>query len=445
MIKQIYDSTIFDNELESIGLDDYLITTYYFENAVDVGQFMDHLAMIQRAGLLGATGSWGDVKGETKTVREKLCYKIIGYYEVPSQSENVKKAVVQIAYPMGAFTDNIPSMMQSPFGNILMFPGKCKVLGINFPKKLVDRFKGPKFGIQGIRKLVGEKERPLLLTIAKPKMGLSAKEIADQAYKSAIGGSDLYKDDEALTETWNCSFEDRVKYVTEAVNKAQEKTGKKMLYLITVTDEVDRIIDKAQKAFEGGVGGMLLCCSSGWSILRVLAQKIEIKLPILFHLTTVSLYLERITYSVFNKVSRLCGADMLIVPPYWGSLPVTSFEDELRSVQVMKSGLYNIKPSFPVSNGGIHPGMVPSIVEQFGLDVIFAAGSGTHGHPEGTIEGCKAFGEIFNIIMEGKEVKEDTIKGKEALKKAINKWGLFKRPILPYDGLFNKWSMPKLN
>jgi 2,3-diketo-5-methylthiopentyl-1-phosphate enolase len=445
MIKQIYDSTIFDNDLESVGLDDYIITTYYFENSVEKDDFIDHLAMIQRAGLLGATGSWGDVKGETKEVREKLCYKIIGYYEIPSDYENVKKAVVQIAYPMGAFTDNIPSMMQSPFGNILMFPGKCKVLGINFPKNVVNKFKGPKFGIEGIRNLVGESKRPLILTIAKPKMGLTPKEMAEQAYKSAIGGSDLFKDDESLTETWNCTFIDRIKYVTEAVNKAQEKTGRKMIYLITVTDEINRVIDKAYKAIAGGVGGVLLCCSAGWSILRVLAENKDLNLPILFHLTTSSLYLERMTYSVFNKISRLCGADMLMIPPFWGTLPVTTLEDEIRTAQLLKSDFYHIKASFPMPNGGIHPGIVPALTKQFGLDVIYGSGSGTHGHPDGIIEGVKAYREMFDLIVEGKEINQKTIDTKKALKKAVDKWGIFERPVTPYDGLFTKWSRPKLN
>ena len=442
MIKQMYDSTIFDNDLESIGLDDYLIVTYYFENSVESGDFIDHLAMLQRAGLLGATGSWGDVKGETKIVREKLCYKIIGYFEIPSPSENIKKATVQIAYPTGAFTDNIPNMMQSPFGNILMYLGKCKVLGINFPRNLVKKFKGPKYGIEGIRKLVNEQSRPLLLTICKPKMGLTARQIAEQAYQSALGGSDLFKDDEALTETWNCSFDDRIKYVAEAVKRAEEKTGKKMLYLITITDEVDRVLDKARKVLEGGIGGVLLCCSVHWSILRTLAEKNDLNLPILFHLTTVSLYLERMSFSVFNKISRLCGADILMIPPYWGVLPVTSFEDELRTVQIMKSVFYNIKPSFPMMDGGIHPGMVPVLTSQYGLDVIYAAGSGIHGHPDGTNAGCMAFREIFDIITEEKEITQKTISEKKALEKAIEKWGLFNRPTTPFDGLYNKWSVP---
>ena len=149
------------------------------------------------------------------------------------------------------------------------------------------------------------------------------------------------------------------------------------------------------------------------------------------------------TYSVFCKISRLCGADILIIPPYWGVLPVTTFEDELRTVQIMKSKFYDIRPSFPMMDGGIHPGIVPALTSQYGFDVIYAAGSGTHGHPDGTKEGCRAFREMFDLIVEGKEINQKTISENKALVKAIDKWGLFKRPITPFDGLFNKWSVPK--
>ena len=96
MLKPLYDPTIFCNELESIDQEKYIIATLYFENTMPEGQFIDHLAMVQRAGLLGATGAWMDIKGESPEVRQRLCFKIIGYYELP-HSGNVRKAVVQFA------------------------------------------------------------------------------------------------------------------------------------------------------------------------------------------------------------------------------------------------------------------------------------------------------------------------------------------------------------
>lgn len=176
-MKPIYDPTIFCNQFESINQENYVVTTFYFENSMPEGEFIDHLAMIQRAGLLGATGAWVDLKEESKEVRERLCFRIVDYYGLPSHG-NIRRAVVQFAYPVDAFSSDIssisiPAMMQSPFGNVLMFPGKCRVLGINFPRSVTDQFTGPKFGIVGIREAVNVEQRPLLMTIGKPKMGMT--------------------------------------------------------------------------------------------------------------------------------------------------------------------------------------------------------------------------------------------------------------------------------
>ena len=57
----------------------------------------------------------------------------------------------------------------------------------------------------------------------------------------------------------------------------------------------------------------------------------------------------------------------------------------------------------------------------------------------------KVFREMFDLIMEGKEINHETIETKKALKKAIDKWGIFERPTTPYDGLFTKWSRPKVS
>ena len=95
------------------------------------------------------------------------------------------------------------------------------------------------------------------------------------------------------------------------------------------------------------------------------------------------------------------------------------------------------------AEGGVYPGLVPTLTSQYGLDVIYAAGSGIHGHPDGTTEGCKAFREMFDLIVDGKEIDKEATSATKALSKAIDTWGLFKRPMTPFDGLYNKWSIPK--
>ena len=441
MINLKYDPFIFNNEVESLDSEKYFIITFYFENTREDGEFIDHLIMIQRAALLGSTGAWVDLKNETEEIRERLSFKIVGYYQIPSP-ENTRRAVVQIAYPLDAFSLNIPSILMAIIGNILMYPGKCLTLGINFPKSLVTKFKGPKFGVSGIRKILNVNNRPLLMVVSKPKVGMTPKETAKQAYDCASAGIDLFKDDEAMTETWNSKFDDRLDTVSEALQKVENKTGKKTLYFITVTDSIDKVLDKALRAVKRGATGFLLCCSTGWSQLRVLAENEDINVPILYHLTTCSPYLDRMSFTVFNKISRLCGADLLIIPPYWGTLPITTFEDEIRSVQVIKSKFFHIKPTFPMLGGGVYVGMVPTILGQYGNDIIFESGGGIFGHPSGMKAGCEAYFQAFKAISSGITLeKASREKGNKYLLEALQKWGELIEPNMPNDGLFNKWGL----
>ena len=125
--------------------------------------------------------------------------------------------MVQLAFPIDAWVDNVPMMLLSIAGNCFAFPTKMRMLDMYIPEKLARKFKGPKFGIPGVREILGVYDRPLTLQIIKPKMGMTPEETANQVYQSALGGVDLCKDDEMCTELANCSFEARLEAVLEAL------------------------------------------------------------------------------------------------------------------------------------------------------------------------------------------------------------------------------------
>ncbi len=75
---------------------------------------------------------------------------------------------------------------------------------------MAQSFKGPKYGIEGVRELTGVNDRPLVGTIIKPKLGLVTKDHAQVAYESWYGGCDVVKDDENLSSQRFNPFEERV-------------------------------------------------------------------------------------------------------------------------------------------------------------------------------------------------------------------------------------------
>jgi 2,3-diketo-5-methylthiopentyl-1-phosphate enolase len=269
-MKRIFDPDMFDFQWESIDHNRYIVGTYYIEDTLPDQDWIEHLGQVQRMALEGSTSSWMRVKEDSHGVREKLTSKVLGYYEVPTDKPHTKAAVVQLGFPIDAWDTNlnIPMLLLSIAGNAFAFSSKVRVLDVFVPKAVADRFKGPKYGISGIREKLGVYDRPLVLHIIKPKMGMTPEETANQVYQTALGGADLCKDDEMLSDLGNSSWEKRLEAVLKAIDRAERETGHKMLYMLSITDEVDKINEKARKAVEMGASGLLLAYSAGLSSLQ---------------------------------------------------------------------------------------------------------------------------------------------------------------------------------
>ncbi len=113
-----------------------------------------------------------------------------------------KRKTIKIAYPVELFeAGNMPCILSSIAGNIFGMKAvkNLRLEDISFPEKIVKSFKGPKFGINGVRKVLKVRKRPLVGTIIKPKVGLNPDKHAKVAYEAWVGGCDIVKDDENLT------------------------------------------------------------------------------------------------------------------------------------------------------------------------------------------------------------------------------------------------------
>jgi len=429
-MKRYYDPLVFNHMLDGIDREKYIIATYYVEDTVPGVDFLDHFKLLQNIIIEGSTGSWMEVKEELGAVREQYAGKLLGYYEIPSE-DGVKRAVFQAGYSIDSWGKNVPMMLLSSAGNCFIYSPKLRLLDVCFPKGLVKEFQGPKFGIDGIREMTGVKERPLTLHIIKPKMGMTPDQIAGQVYETALGGVDMCKDDEMTSDTEYCSFDERLEAVMGAIDKAEKKTGKRVLYFISITDEVNKINKIARRAVDAGANGLLLCYSAGPSALRVLADDPKVDIPILLHPSHMLAMMNRISYPVFAKIGRLCGADMMLTPSYWSTTPVVSLEEGLRSSQVLTAPFFHIKRTWPMPAAGMHPGLLSVLVDEHGKDIIVPAGGGMLGHPGGYRAGAMAWRQASDAVNEGIPLETAAEKGAE-LRAALDFWGELKRPETPW-------------
>jgi len=432
MVKELYDPHMFNYMWESLDQDRFVVGTYYIEDNKPDWDFVDHLGQVQRLAMEGSTASWMDVKEETPEVRERLSSKVLGYYEIPSP-RGMKRAIVQLAFPTAAWDVNVnmPMLLLSISGNIFAFCDQVRLLDVYIPRSVAAKFNGPKFGIEGMRELLGVHDRPLCLQIIKPKMGMTPEETAAQVYQSALGGADLCKDDEMCSELDNCPFDARLEAVLKALDKAERETGEKTIYLVSITDEASRVHEKARRAVRAGATGLLVAYSVGLSTFKDLADDPEINVPIMLHPSHMLGMIKTYHWVALSKLCRLSGADLMLSPSLWSSLQTCSIEEELRTSQTLRAPFYHIKRTWPMPSAGMYPGLAEVLIQEHGVDFVVPAGGGMLGHPMGYKAGAMAWRQAFDAVLSGMTLQEAAQKYPE-FRAAAETWGIRKRPTTPW-------------
>ncbi|MFH1179183.1 MAG: type III ribulose-bisphosphate carboxylase [Candidatus Bathyarchaeota archaeon] len=363
-----------------------------------------------------SVGTWTDLTTEKPYIHGKAAT----VYEINGNE-------IKIAYPIELFEpENMPNILSSVAGNVFGLEDieALRLNDIHFPEELARSFKGPKYGIQGVRDLTGVRDRPLVGTIIKPKLGLITKDHAQVAYESWLGGCDVVKDDENLSSQRFNPFEERVIETLEARDRAESETGEKKVYLINVTAEMEEMKRRAEFVEDhGGRYMMIDILTTGWSSLQAM-RDLDFKLLIHAHRAGHAAFTRShrhgINMVVIAKVARLIGVDQLHVGTAVGKMSETR-EEVLENIQACKEPMYGIKQTLPVASGGLHPGMVPKLVEIFGKDTVIQAGGGIHGHPDGTIIGARTLRQAVDAAMKGIPL-EEYAKDHPELAKALKKW-----------------------
>jgi len=184
---------------------------------------------------------------------------------------------VKIAYPIELFElGNMPNILSSVAGNVfgLKTLRNLRLSDVYFPLKLIKSFKGPKFGIEGVRKLLKIYDRPLVGTIIKPKLGLKTVDHAKVAYEAWVGGCDIVKDDENLSSQKFNPFKERVLKTLRFRDKAEKEVGEKKVYMVNITSETKEMLKRAKYMVNhGGEYVMVDILTCGFSALQTLRNQ----------------------------------------------------------------------------------------------------------------------------------------------------------------------------
>jgi len=340
---------------------------------------------------------------------------------------SIKRNYAKIAYPIELFeSGSMPNILSSVAGNVfgLRVLKNLRLVDISLPSELVKSFKGPKFGVEGIRDLLKVYERPLVGTIIKPKLGLKTADHAKVAYEAWIGGCDIVKDDENLGSQRFNPFEERVAETLESRDKAQEETGEKKVYMVNVTAETQDMLKRAEYVLNrGGEYVMVDILTCGFSALQTL-RKQDFNLVIHAHRAGHAAFTKDpkhgISMRVIAKVARIIGVDQLHVGTIVGKMFETR-EEVAENVEALKMEMNGLKQVLPVASGGLHPRLVPKLMRFFGKDFVIQAGGGIHGHKNGTSAGAMAMRQAVDATLRGIPLSEYGKTHKE-LKMALQIW-----------------------
>jgi len=372
-----------------------------------------------------SSGTFVPVPGETPELKVRAAARVesitvVGHVKEPSLPgatatalDGYVQAHVTLSWPIDNMGPSLPNLWATVAGNLFelkAFSG-LRLLDIRLPDEFAHANPGPKFSISGTRALAGVHSGPLIGTIVKPSVGFNPEQTAALVQTLAQGGIDFVKDDELQADGPHCPFEARVKSVMQTIKVHADKTGKKVMYAFNLTgegDEMRRRHDLVRAL--GGTCVMVSVNSVGMTGMLTLARHTQ--LPIHAHRTGWG-YLSRMPalgwdYRAWSKFWRVAGADHMHV----NGLQNKFFESDasvIASARSLLTPMFQSKScvSMPVFSSGQGVKQPNETYRRLGsADLIYAAGGGIMGHPDGPKAGVESIRAAWDAAMGGTSIEQ---------------------------------------
>ena len=386
-----------------------------------------------------SSGTFVAVPGETPELRARSAARVealevVDEVDAPSLPGSTtgtvyRRSRVTLSWPMDTIGPDLVNLTATVAGNLFelrAFSG-LRLLDLRLPRAFGDACPGPGFGIEGTRAMAGVAEGPLIGTIIKPSVGLTAADTASLAGTLAGAGIDFIKDDELQADGPACPFEDRVRAVMEVLNDHAEQTGKKVMFAFNLSGEIDDMRRRHDLVRDlGGTCVMVSLNSVGLAGVLALARHTE--LPIHAHRNGWG-YLSRAPllgwdYAAWSKIWRLAGADHMHVNGLQNKFCEPD-DSVIASARSLLTPLWEDAPrvAMPVFSSGQSAVQPPETYRRLGgADCIYAAGGGIMAHPGGPAAGVQSLREAWDAAMTGVPAKEYA-KSHPALAAALGAYG----------------------
>jgi ribulose-bisphosphate carboxylase large chain len=369
-----------------------------------------------------STGTFIRLESETDALRARAAARIeacevTGRSSAPSlpcrkSGDVYERGEVRISWPVESIGASLPNLLATIAGNLFELAelSAIRLLDLDFPESFVSALPGPQFGVAGTRALMTASEGPIIGTIIKPSIGLTADETAALVDQLASAGIDFIKDDELQSNGPGCPLHDRAEKAMAVINRHADRTGRKVMYAFNITDEIDAMAHHLDMLEQLGATCVMVSLQSvGITGLRFIRDRSPV--PIHAHRNGWGLLSRSpdigIAYPAIQKIWRMAGADHVHVNGLSNKFtePDSVVIGAARSVQTPLPG-----PGYaalPVFSSGQTAWQVGPTAQALGNeDFLFCAGGGIMSHPSGPGAGIIALRQAAEAARDGIDIRD---------------------------------------
>ena len=307
-----------------------------------------------------------------------------------SRAAGADEFLVTLEFPLETTGSDPAQLLNVLFGNSSLH-ADVSLAEVGLPESLCVALGGPRFGIEGLRKLAGVEGRALSCTALKP-MGLSSDALAARCALFARAGIDLIKDDHGLANQRFAPFESRVRACQAAVE------GHRSLYVPNLIGTPDGLRRQLEFVRELGVRAVLVApMLVGLPAFQELVHRGEgvavLAHPALGGVANVE------PQALLGTLFRAYGADAVIYPHHggrFGYAPETCAE----IASLLRAPTHGLLPALPVPAGGMSVERVPELLDFYGADTLLLIGGSLYQAGERLLERSREFAEAVAVAGE---------------------------------------------
>lgn len=392
-------------------MDEVVRAIYEIETALP----LEHVAAVMAGEQ--SSGTFVPVARETAALKMRHAARVTAIEEMPLSGLSplpgaagdwsaARRARVTVDFPLHNFGASLPNLLAAVAGNLfdLREVGALRLMDLDLPLAFAQAYPGPQFGVLGTRKLVQQPTGPIIGTIIKPSIGLTATDLSDLVTELASAGIDFIKDDELQGNPPGLPLAERVAVVMDALKRVADRTGRLPMYAFNITDDISRLASNHDLVRAAGGTCVMVCVNTvGLAGVQYLRERGE--LPIHGHRAMFGAFSRSpqlgIDFNAFQKLARLAGVDHLHTNGISNKF-YESDEQVLASIAAVRRPLLGGYSTFPVLSSGQSAGLAHATYAAVGTsDVMVLAGGGIHGHPDGPAAGVTAMREAWSAAMAG--------------------------------------------